>query len=61
MTHAEFLELVALMRAAQRRWFDPTTRTQEVLQESRGLERQVDRAIEELKASAGGKQGRLFP
>jgi hypothetical protein len=45
MTDAEFRNLVRQMRAAQSRWFNPKTRTQEVLELSRSLERQVDREL----------------
>lgn len=60
MTHDEFIELVADMRSAQRRWFNPKTRTQAVLQESIRLERLVDREVEEHRAGRCDNQGRLF-
>lgn len=60
MTNAEFVDLVARMRAKQREYFDPNTRTRDTLAESKQLERRVDKAIEEAREDAGGKQGRLF-
>jgi|GEM_PF-2205940 Isopropylmalate/homocitrate/citramalate synthases len=59
VTNAEFVELVAEMRAAQKQYFDPKTRTQDTLAESKLLERKVDKAIDEVRA--GAKQGELFP
>lgn len=52
-----FVDLVAEMRAAQKRWFSKETRTQEILDESRRLERAVDRAIAEMRDD----QPTLFP
>jgi len=50
MTVVEFRNLVKQMRTAQKKWFNAATRTQEVLQESKGLERRVDQAIKELES-----------
>ncbi len=46
MIHAEFIELVAQMRAVQKNYFK--TRSKDVLLESKNLERQVDAAIAQL-------------
>jgi hypothetical protein len=58
MTLAEFVGLVAEMRAAQKRYFNPNTRTQDTLAESKLLERKVDEEINRVQA--GAKQGELF-
>jgi hypothetical protein len=46
------------MRAAQKRYFNPNTRTQDTLAESKLLERKVDEEINRVQA--GAKQGELF-
>lgn len=48
MTLIELAKLVKEMRDAQKRWFNPNTRTQEVLTESKRLERRVDEACREV-------------
>jgi hypothetical protein len=45
MTEAEFRALVRQMRNAQKKWFNPRTRTQEGLETSKSLERQVDNEL----------------
>lgn len=47
MTHAEFLALVAAMREAQKDYF--RRRAPADLERSKNLEREVDRALRELK------------
>lgn len=54
VTDPEFVDLVARMRDAQRRYFK--TRSPDVLQESKRLEREVDAAVD----AASGHQQRLF-
>lgn len=54
MTPADFVDLVARMRDAQRRYF--RTRARGDLEESKRLEREVDGAI----AAAADDQGKLF-
>lgn len=49
MDAREFVELVGQMRAAQKAYFRKDTRTQEVLEESRRLERSVDKALAEMR------------
>jgi hypothetical protein len=55
----DFVALVTKMRAAQRAWFNPRTRTQAVLEESKKLEHEVDREAERL-GETPEPQGRLF-
>ena len=45
---AEFLALVAAMRAKQREYYDRERRTMTTLRESKSLERQVDRELEAM-------------
>lgn len=45
MTDAEFRALVRQMRDAQKKWFNARTRTQEGLETSKSLERQVDNEL----------------
>jgi hypothetical protein len=54
MAPADFVDMVARMRDAQRRYFK--TRSHDDLAESKRLEREVDRAIE----AAADDQGKLF-
>lgn len=54
MAPADFMDLVARMRDAQRRYFK--TRSRDDLEESKRLEREVDRAT----AAAADDQGKLF-
>ena len=48
MTLNDLARLVKEMRLKQKQWFNPNTRTRDTLEESKALERQVDRAIEEV-------------
>lgn len=57
---AEFVDLVAKMRAAQREYFK--TRSQEALERSKNLEFQVDELCTHLRRGVRGlpTQGNLF-
>lgn len=57
MTNREFIELVAEMRAVQRKFFTGD-RSSATLAESKRLEREVDRAVFGLLSSE--QQGELF-
>jgi hypothetical protein len=48
----DFAALVLKMRLAQRRYFNPNTRTQEVLRESKRLEKDVDRRLADMTRDA---------
>jgi hypothetical protein len=48
MKPIEFQQLVAEMRAAQKEYFNPKTRTLEVLNKSKQLEKKVDEALIEF-------------
>lgn len=50
MTHDRFVSLVRQMRETQRTYFD--TRDRELLDRSKSLERQVDRALLEMDQPA---------
>jgi hypothetical protein len=54
MDHEQFAKLVAEMRQAQTEYF--RTRSTTALEQSKRLERQVDKALQEL----ADKQGKLF-
>jgi hypothetical protein len=56
MTQAEFIELVAKMRIAQKNYFK--TRSKDVLIQSKNLEQQLDKAIGQI--SSRTEQERLF-
>lgn len=45
MDYEDFKDLVRQMRDAQKRYFNPKTRSVQVLQESKQLEAQVDEVI----------------
>jgi hypothetical protein len=53
MTVVELAQLVAAMRAAQKRWFDKRTRTASALSESIALEKRVDAAVKDVLAGPG--------
>jgi hypothetical protein len=58
MSEREFVDLVARMRAAQRGYF--RERTQERLEASKALEREVDREVARRQQEPGARQGDMF-
>lgn len=56
MDSRTFFELVEEMRYWQKRWFDPKTRTQKALTESKQLEQAIDLEIKRVRAIIGEKQ-----
>lgn len=58
MKPAEFKELVAKMRQAQKEYFNPKTRSLQVLEKARALEKEVDKQLSINEQT--GEQASLF-
>lgn len=56
MDSRTFFEMVEQMRYWQKRWFDPKTRTQKALSESRRIEQAIDAEIKRVRSIIGEKK-----